>query len=431
MNYRQTLDFLYHQLPMFHRIGAAAYKQDLTTTIEMSRILGNPERSFPSVHIAGTNGKGSVAHFLASVLQEGGYKTGLFTSPHLKDYRERIRVSGKVISKEFVTNFVERHEKSFSVLKPSFFEYTYAMAMEYFHSERVDIAVVETGMGGRLDSTNLVQPVLTVITNISFDHTQFLGDTLQMIAIEKAGIIKPGVPVIIGETQEEVMDVFIQKAKENRSSVHFADQEWNIRKIEQIDHQITNTLYDISAVNGETHLEISCPLAGYYQRLNIVTVMQSISELRYPGFDISNEAVIKGISNVIINTGIMGRWQILGHSPLTICDTCHNLDGIRMATTQLEKTGFSNLHFVLGMVIDKDIDAVLPILPSDASYYFCKPDIPRGLDPMVLRTKGHQYGLTGSIYGSVREALQHAWSAAGKNDLVFIGGSIFVVAEVI
>jgi dihydrofolate synthase / folylpolyglutamate synthase len=431
MNYQQTVEFLYARLPMYQRIGPAAYKNDLSTSIEISRILGNPENSFPAVHIAGTNGKGSVAHFIASVLYECGYKTGLFTSPHLKDFRERIRVNGKLADKNFVANFVKKHEKSFDHLKPSFFEYTYAMAMDYFRSRQVDIAVVEVGMGGRLDSTNLVKPILTVITNIGFDHMQFLGDTLEKIAMEKAGIIKRGIPVVIGETQEETVPVFIQKASENNSHIKFADQEWIIKRTNKNSIHRDRVLYSIFDICGNGDLEVNCPLAGHYQRNNLATVMESLSQLTNSGIKITHEGIIKGIHNVIKNTGIMGRWQILGSSPLIICDTAHNAAGMKMVTEQLKEIDFGNLHFVLGMVNDKDMDSVLAILPREASYYFCKADIPRGLDPQLLYEKCLIHGLNGTTHGSVKQALQNALRTAGTNDLVFVGGSIFVVAEAI
>jgi dihydrofolate synthase / folylpolyglutamate synthase len=431
MNYQQTLEFLYTQLPMYHRIGPAAYKNDLSTSIEISRILGNPESSFPAVHIAGTNGKGSVAHFIASVLYECGYNTGLFTSPHLKDFRERIRVNGKPVEKNFVANFVKKHEKSFGHLKPSFFEYTYAMGMDYFRSRKVDIAVIEVGMGGRLDSTNLVQPVLTVITNIGFDHMQFLGDTLEKIASEKAGIIKSRIPVVIGETQEETVAVFRQKASENNSTIRFADQEWIIERTEKNSIPGDMALYNMSDVSGKVKLEVNCPLAGHYQQKNLATVMESLSQLAISGIKINQEGIIKGIQNVIRNTGIMGRWQILGRSPLVICDTAHNTAGMKMVTAQLKEIDYAHLHFILGMVHDKDVDSVLATLPREASYYFCKADIPRGLDSQILHQKCLLHGLKGTIHTSVKEALEKAIRKADKSDLVFVGGSIFVVAEVI
>jgi len=431
MNYRETLDFLYARLPMFQRIGAAAYKHDLSTTIEISRILGNPEKLFPAIHIAGTNGKGSVAHLMASVLYECGYKTGLFTSPHLKDFRERIRVNGTIIPKSYVAGFVNKHKNRFDHLKPSFFEYTFALAMDYFRSQQVDIAVIEVGMGGRLDSTNVVHPILTVITNIGFDHMQFLGSTLEKIACEKAGIIKPGIPVVIGETQEEVRQVFIQKASERNASITFADQEWSITKIEQKGFSITKSLYRISDVEGVHDLNIDCPLTGNYQEKNLITVMQALTELNNQEMKITSEKIIKGIQNVIKNTGMMGRWQILGLSPLTICDTAHNAAGMKWVTEQFRAMTFDKLHFVLGMVNDKDIDSVLAILPCDASYYFCKADIPRGLDTQILHQKSLSYGLNGTTHASVREALRNALLNAAKKDLVFVGGSTFVVAEVV
>jgi dihydrofolate synthase / folylpolyglutamate synthase len=431
MNYRQTLDFLYNQLPMFQRIGAAAYKHDLSVTIELSNLLGNPEHAFPSVHIAGTNGKGSVSHFIASILMESGLKTGLFTSPHMKDFRERARVNGAMMPKRFVVDFVAENQKRMSHLRPSFFEYTFAMAMDYFRQQRVEIAVTETGMGGRLDSTNVVRPLVSVITNIGFDHMQFLGDTLEKIAVEKAGIIKPGIPVVVGESQEEVSGVFTRTAFQNNSPLAFADKEWIIQKIESKGSLRGRKVYHISETTKGRLWKIASPLTGNYQRFNLLTVLQSIVELRKSGIQISDEAILKGVSNVIRNTRIKGRWQILRRSPLTICDTGHNPDGIREVISQLKDVRFEKLHFVLGMVSDKDVKSILSLLPHEATYYFCKPNIPRGLDPHILMEEGKKFGVNGTIHPSVKDAINCAQGNANPNDLVFIGGSTFVVAEAI
>lgn len=406
MSYPNTLAYLYSQLPMFHRIGQAAYKADLNNIIALCNSLNNPQKTFPSIHIAGTNGKGSTSHLLASVFQECGYKTGLFTSPHLKDFRERIRVNGKKIPEKEVVSFVEKMSGDFQSLHPSFFEMTTAFAFDYFAKMKVDIAVMETGMGGRLDSTNIITPVVSVITNIGLDHTQFLGNTLEKIAIEKAGIIKPGIPVVIGETQNETKQVFIETAGEKKSPVFFADQ------------LIKDNPYPTS-------------LKGNYQRKNTKTVLQAISVLKNSGFEISEENIRNGFLNVIDNTGLMGRWQTLSHSPLTICDVGHNKDGIKEVVSQIMKMPYKTLHFVLGSVSDKDHDEILILLPKEAIYYFCKPDIPRGFDAAELKSKAEKFNLEGEVYFSVKKAFIAAQENAGKEDLIFIGGSTFVVAEAV
>lgn len=409
MNYSKTLEYLFAQLPMFHRIGAAAYKADLDTTIALCTLLGNPQESFRSVHVAGTNGKGSVSHMLASIFQEHGMKTGLFTSPHLKDFRERIRINGRMIPKQEVTNFIARNKLSFESLHPSFFEMTAGLAFDHFAREKVDIAVIETGLGGRLDSTNIITPLLSVITNISRDHMQFLGDTLEKIAAEKAGIIKIGIPVVIGETQDEVMHVFQKRAAELHAPILFADQH-------------------VKA--GEEILSAS-PLKGYYQRKNITTVLGAIRVLNNTGMNIPENIVQRGIRHVVRNTRLAGRWQILAHRPLTICDTGHNEAGIRFVLEQIRDTPHEVLHFVFGMVSDKEPGKILSLLPQDARYYFCKPDIPRGLDAGELAKMAAGAGLLGTVHGSVAEALAAARANANAHDMIFIGGSTFVVAEVV
>ena len=415
MNYRQTMQYLYDQLPMFQRIGAAAYKADLDNTVALCKILGNPENHFISVHIAGTNGKGSTSHLIASVLQSAGLKTGLYTSPHLKDFRERIRINGKKIPKSYVTAFVKRYKRHFSQIHPSFFEYTAVMAFRYFSDEKVDIAVIETGMGGRLDSTNVITPALSVITNISHDHTAFLGDTLQKIAGEKAGIIKQGIPVVIGETQDEVAEVFLTKAAAMQAPIIFADQ---------------NPDRDGVPV-GRDGVPVQSPLKGAYQQKNIITAYQAIQVLRQAGFNITEENIRHGFRNVIRQTGIIGRWQVLSGKPRTICDIGHNEAGIRYILEQLEQERYEKLHWVFGMVNDKDADSILKLLPRDAIYYFCKANIPRGLDAGELGKRAGDFGLQGEVYPSVREAFVAAKTNAAEDDLVFIGGSTFIVAEVL
>ena len=428
MNYTDTLDWMYKQLPMYQRIGAAAYKADLNNTIALLNMLGNPQNNFKSVHIAGTNGKGSCSHMLASIFQEAGYKTGLYTSPHLRDFRERIRINGEMIPQDNVVEFIEKHRKEFENMGLSFFEMTVGMAFDYFSNEQIDIAIVEVGMGGRLDSTNLITPELGVITNIGLDHVQFLGNTLEKIAGEKAGIIKNNIPVVIGETQSETHQVFEDKAAECHSPIFFADQIFDCDKIhiESMDKQE----YDIWK-NNDLYLEAcEIPLMGNYQKKNLATVMCAADLLR-DKFQLTDDHLRDGVANVIRNTHLMGRWQILSHDPLTIADTGHNVDGIREVISQLAEMSYNKLHFVIGMVNDKDIDHVLQLLPHHCEYYFCKADIPRGLDANILAEKAFELGLRGKVYDSVRDAYQSAVNAASIDDVVFVGGSNFIVAEVV
>ena len=428
MTYQETLDWMFNKLPMYQRIGGAAYKADLNNTITLLQLLDNPHRKFKSIHVAGTNGKGSTAHMLASIFQEAGFKTGLYTSPHLRDFRERIRINGEMIPQENVVSFIERHQPEFEKIGLSFFEMTVGMAFDYFANENVDIAIVEVGMGGRLDSTNLITPELSVITNIGLDHVQFLGDTLEKIAGEKAGIIKENIPVVIGETQDETHKVFEDKAQQCHSPLYFADQIFDCDKI----HIESNVIqeYDIWK-NNELYLEAcEIPLMGNYQKKNLTTVACAIDLLREK-FEISDEDIRNGIANVIRNTHLMGRWQILNDDPLTIADTGHNVDGIREVISQLNEMSYDKLHFVIGMVNDKDIDHVLQLLPHHCEYYFCKADIPRGLDAKILADKAFELGLRGKVYDSVRDAYQSAVNAARFDDVVFVGGSNFIVAEVV
>jgi dihydrofolate synthase/folylpolyglutamate synthase len=405
MDYRQTLDFMYTQLPMFQRIGPAAYKADLSNTIQLCELLGHPENAFRSVHVAGTNGKGSVSHMIASVLQEAGYKTGLYTSPHLKDFRERIRINGEMIPQDKVVDFIAKYQDDFSEIGLSFFEMTVGMAFDYFRNENADIAVIETGMGGRLDSTNVLSPLLSVITNIGYDHTQFLGETLEEIAGEKAAIIKAGIPAIIGETQEAIEHVFTDRATSVGASISFAD------RIELPD--------------------IEPGLKGDWQKRNTRTAIVAIDELKKAGYDISTDQIHSGIKSTIENTGLLGRWQLLQQTPLAICDIGHNRDGIREVLQMIEKTPHEQLHFVLGLVADKNVEPVLELLPSSATYYFCKADIPRGMDAGKLQEIAREKKLEGESYPSVAEAYEAALQHASENDLVFVGGSTFVVAEIL
>jgi len=410
MNYRETLSWLFNQLPMYQRIGASAYKATLDNTVALCNLLGNPQNQFDSIHVAGTNGKGSVSHMLASILQEHGLKTGLYTSPHLKDFRERIRVNGLMIPKRKVTAFIRKYKDAFEQIQPSFFEMTVGLAFDHFREEEVDIAMVEVGLGGRLDSTNILTPLVSVITNISFDHMQFLGETLEKIANEKAGIIKPGVPVIIGETQPELESLFRERAEMAGSPILFADR-----------LNLKGTSHEASGIR--------LPLLGRYQQKNLQTTWAVIHILKQLGYPISNEAIQQGVANVIINTGIQGRWQLLSSSPLTLCDVAHNEAGIREVVMQLGQTPYQHLHIVFGIVNDKEIGHILHLLPEKATFYFCKADIPRGLDPNELKRQAEQAGLNGKAYTSVRKALTAARKAATPEDLIFVGGSTFVVAE--
>jgi len=431
MTYSETLIYLYEQLPMYQRIGAAAYKADLNNTLAICNLLENPQNVFLSVHIAGTNGKGSTSHMLSSILQEKGLKTGLYTSPHLKDFRERIRVNGTMIPEENVVRFIEKYKPDFEKIQPSFFEMTVGLAFDYFREQKVDIAIIEVGLGGRLDSTNVITPLLSIITNISFDHKQFLGDTLEKIASEKAGIIKTGVPVIIGETQQEIQHVFLEKANEVGTSIVFADEEFIVKDSGIIDPGTGQLSLDIfkNAIPYLTNLESL--LGGYYQKKNIVTVCAACEQLAPHFGGISAIDIKNGIRNVITNTGLAGRWQVLSRNPLTICDTGHNEAGLGEVLSQISQMTYQKLHFVFGVVNDKDIDRMLEMLPKNATYYFCKADIPRGLDAKELQEKAKGYRLMGEVFKSVKQAMIAAQQSAGEHELVFIGGSTFVVAEVV
>ncbi len=429
MTYANTLEFLYKQLPMFHRIGGAAYKANLDNTITLCNHLKNPQNSFKTIHVAGTNGKGSTSHLLSSILQEAGFKTGLYTSPHYKDFRERIKIDGKMIPEEAVTSFIEDWKDDFEKIGLSFFEMTVGLAFDYFKNEKVDFAVIEVGLGGRLDSTNIINPLVSVITNIGLDHTQFLGDTLEKIAHEKAGIIKPSTPVVIGETQDKTEPVFRNIAKALNATITFADKIFRVSSETFLDEG--NRKLEISK-QGVSFLPIqNFPLNGTFQLKNVVTVVQTIQVLKEQGIKISDENLIKGIENVFKNTGLQGRWQILGNAPLVICDSGHNVDGIREVVKNLDNLKPKKLHFVLGMVNDKDIGGILGLLPKDATYYFCKANIPRGLDAAKLASQALAFGLRGMVFSSVKEAYQTALLGCKNDEMVFVGGSIFVVAEVL
>lgn len=430
MTYKECLDYLFNSLPVYQRIGAAAYKADLNNTIALMNYLDNPENKFKSIHVAGTNGKGSVSHNLASIFQEAGYKTGLYTSPHLKDFRERIRINGKKISKQFVIDFTLSNQSFFEQLKPSFFEMTVGMAFLYFAQQKVDIAIIEVGMGGRLDSTNVITPQLSIITNISYDHTQFLGNTLQDIAKEKAGIIKENIPVVIGETQPETEDVFRNMAKEKHAEIVFADQLFEIKEEKTIlkDNQFWMN-FKAKSNDEKQDKQYVTPLAGNYQLHNLKTILSACQCI---GNDIlSEQSIALGIKNCIQNTGLMGRWQVLQINPLCIADTGHNKAGITHICKQLKQLKYNKLHFVISMVNDKNIAEVLSMLPQDAIYYFCKANIPRGLDVDLLYLEALYAGLHGKTYRSVKGAFQAAKRHAQPDDLIFVGGSTFTVAEVV
>jgi len=428
MNYQQTLDYLFEKLPMYHRIGAAAYKADLSNTKSLCALLGNPEKQLNTIHVGGTNGKGSTSHMLASILQESGYKTGLYTSPHYTDFRDRIKINGEKISEDFVVHFIEKWKTDFEKIGLSFFEMTVGMAFDYFVKEKVDFAVIEVGLGGRLDSTNVITPLVSIITNIGKDHTHLLGDTLPEIAFEKAGIIKPMVPVVIGETNAETDFIFIETSRKYYSPIVFANQRWKIVTSDQIDN---NSLLNVFCDNELRFSNLEFPLKGSFQHKNLCTVLQATEELFKQKLRLTTETITKGIIRVVENTGLQGRWQIIGKNPLVICDSGHNEPAVREIVFNLSKIKYANLRIVFGMVNDKDHNAILNLLPKNADYYFCKANIPRGLDAKILAGKAAEAGLSGKEYHSVAEAYKTAISESSQNDLVFVGGSIFVVAEVL
>jgi dihydrofolate synthase/folylpolyglutamate synthase len=409
---------------MYHRIGAAAYKANLDNTIALCNYLGNPEKQFKSLHIAGTNGKGSSSHLSAAILQAAGYKTGLYTSPHLKDFRERIKINGKEISPSFVVDFIAKHQEFIEKLQPSFFELTVGMAFVYFANQNIDIAVIEVGLGGRLDSTNVILPEACLITSISYDHQNLLGDTLPKIASEKAGIIKPNTPVVISQTQFDVAQVFVEKATACQAPITFADKNYWL----DFYPNSPEGFFDIYR-NEEIFLEnVTCELKGDYQPKNIRGVLQLMESI--PQFTIHKDHIRQGLAQVCTITGFKGRWQVLANAPLTVCDIGHNEDGIKQVVKQIAKQNYQNLHIVFGVVNDKSIEKMLVQLPKNATYYFCKPTIPRGLEAKLLQEQAKNYQLIGNTYDSVAEAIVMAKSKAKTEDMIFIGGSTFVVAEI-
>jgi len=431
LDYKATLNYLFEQLPVFQRTGPAAYKNNLDNTLQLDELYHHPHRNYKTIHVAGTNGKGSVSHMLASVLQAAGYKTGLYTSPHLKDFRERIKVNGEMIEEEMVVDWVRafRTNNELWKISPSFFELTVALAFDYFAQRKVDVAVIEVGLGGRLDSTNIITPDLSIITNIGLDHTNLLGNTFEEIAAEKAGVIKKDVPVVIGTSQQETAAVFTKKAKEAGASIYFSDQEYVVN-------------YAMLTMKGKQQLSVQATgqdvlqgleldLLGQYQHKNIPAVLKSFEILNAKGYSITDNNIRDGLSNVIKTTGLLGRWQVLDTNPLIVCDTGHNEDGIRAIVNQLKNTAYKKLHFIIGTVGDKDPDKVLALLPLEATYYFVKAAIPRAMSAELLAEKAGKFNLEGKVFASVAEAFLYAKKQAETNDLIFVGGSTFVVAEVL
>ena len=427
-DYQSALDYLYKNLPMFQRVGAVAYKADLTNTISLCHALGNLQQKFKSIHIAGTNGKGSSSHMIAAILQSAGYKTGLYTSPHLREFTERIKINGEEIDQQYVIGFVNRILPEIEKIHPSFFEITVAMAFDYFAFHNVDFAVIETGLGGRLDSTNVITPILSLITNISYDHMDLLGNTLPAIALEKAGIIKEGIPVVISELQTEVETVFRSRALELKADIVFASERFQMKSKSDSSDLIQK--FDVYHQGDLMFSNLYPELKGYYQMKNIPGVVMSLKIMQEQGYIINNQNIRDGIENVIRLTGLKGRWQKLGESPLIVCDTGHNVEGLRNVVKQILLQKFKKLFIVLGMVRDKDIHNALLVLPTEAYYFFCQATIPRSLEANILYEKAKEVGLHGELVKDVNKAIAAAKSKAGKDDFIFVGGSTFVVAEI-
>lgn len=425
MNYRQTIDYLYHTLPMFSRMGSAAFKKDLTNTLLLCERLNNPHQKFKSIHVGGTNGKGSVSHMLAAVFQTAGYKTGLYTSPHLYDFRERIRINGIMAGENFVVEFVERMKPAIEEIEPSFFEITVAMAFEFFARQKVDIAIIEVGLGGRIDSTNVITPELSIITNIGWDHMNMLGNTLEEIAWEKAGIIKERIPVVIGERQAETDKVFEMAAEKKHSIVHFAGDRFSVSDYQLSNDSISVSVFDKKENAGALY---QCDLAGIYQTKNIITVLQGMELLK--DWNIGNHHIHHALKNVKQLTGLHGRWEVIYKEPTVVLEVAHNKNGIEQMLLHLQQAEFEKLHIIIGMVKDKDVDPILQVLPADAKYYFTQSHIPRALDAESLQEKASVFKLRGSVYADVNDALQKAMAQASQNDLIIVCGSIFLVAEV-
>jgi dihydrofolate synthase/folylpolyglutamate synthase len=427
MDYPQTIEYLFSRLPLFSRIGAAAYKSDLTNIRTLSNRLGNPEKKFKSIHVAGTNGKGSTSHMLAAILQKAGYKTGLYTSPHLHDFRERIRINGHMIPENFVTGFTERIMDTIEEIEPSFFEITVAMAFEWFVQEQIDMAVIEVGLGGRLDSTNIITPEVSVITNISYDHMDLLGNTIQKIAFEKAGIIKPGIPVVIGEEQAEIKDVFQRVADENGSPVHFASRKRFAGEWRAEGHLL---FVQLTETHHNTKKNYQLDLPGLYQLKNIVTVAEVISILTQKGYNIPDNAMQLGLKQVKSLTGLHGRWEVLHENPIVVLDVGHNEEGMKAIARQIENTTHEELHIIIGMVKDKAIENILRHLPRMGNYYFTRAQIPRALPETELAAHAEILGLKGKHFPNVKQALEAAVLRAGPKDLILVCGSVFLAGEV-
>ncbi|MDR0560446.1 MAG: bifunctional folylpolyglutamate synthase/dihydrofolate synthase [Prevotellaceae bacterium] len=432
MNYKETVQYLYDTLPVFHRTGKSAYKTGLDNSLALDNYFGNPHASYRTIHVAGTNGKGSVSHMIASALMAAGYRTGLYTSPHLFDFRERIRIDGNEIDEQSVIDFIEKNKSIIETLKPSFFEITSAMALKLFGEKNVDVAVIETGLGGRLDSTNIITPCLSVITNIGFDHVELLGNTLEKIALEKAGIIKPCISVTVGERDENIDNVFINAAAKNNSPLFFAEDCFEIRSVEKhsgqqvFDIEIKNCSMELSECK---YLRLSLDLEGEYQKKNIITALTAVAIMCKNGFNINIEAIVGGFAKTGLSTGLKGRWQILNHNPTVVCDTGHNAHGLALTMRQLSKIKCDNLFFVLGVVSDKDLSTIIPLLPQKAYYFYTQASIPRAMDAHVLAQECSNAGLSGEVATPVCLAVNKAFANALSNDVVFIGGSTYTVAE--
>lgn len=424
MNYQETLDFLFEKLPMFSRQGESAYKKDLTNIIALCEALGNPQNNFKTIHVAGTNGKGSTAHMLAAIFQQAGYKCGLYTSPHLIDFRERIKVNGLRCHEKFVVEFVEKIKPLIYQIQPSFFEITVAMAFSYFSNEKVDLAIIEVGLGGRLDSTNIIHPLLSIITNIGWDHMHMLGNTLPLIAAEKAGIIKEKTPVVIGENQPEVAEVFKTTAAGKQAPVYFASDNYYVTDWKYEHHYLNISVFHHDNQDGYT-----LDLTGIYQLKNLITVLQSVQVMRELGYAVDDASLKFALSHTKKLTGLKGRWELIRHDPTVIADVAHNYDGVKQVLSQIEHLTYNQLHFIIGLVKDKEIDPVLALLPKSARYYFTRAAIPRALDENVLATQANSHGLSGLAFGDINRALEAALQHASKDDLVIICGSIFLIAE--
>ncbi len=438
MNYREATEYLFNSLPMYQRVGGAAYKADLENTLRLDAALGHPHLKFPSVHVAGTNGKGSVSHMLASVFQQAGFKTGLYTSPHLLDFRERIRVNGKPVPEQEVVDFVTRHKRIIGMISPSFFEMTVAMAFDFFARQQVEMAVIETGLGGRLDSTNIITPVISVITNVSMDHTEFLGNDLSSIAREKGGIIKEGIPVVVGRADGEREKLFRRMAREKQAEITFASRTFipsfhTFTPEGKIMLRYTSTLPGNEGTKGTMGAggTVVCDLAGDYQHENLMTVLAVLLKLRESGWDIPEKAAENGLSAVSVNTGLLGRWQTVDHNPRSICDVAHNQEGIAAVMKQLMQLPWKSLHIVFGLVREKDLPAILPLLPVEATYYFTPSSVPRSMDATLLQEEAGKRGLKGRAFPSVEEAYRAARQRAEAEDVIFTGGSTFVVADLL